>query len=58
MGTPTKEAKTRRLKIEICDTGQVLHLHNEALGREAQSSLWLSQQILAEAIHALRTLFN
>jgi predicted nucleic acid-binding protein len=30
VGAPTKEAKTRRLRIIICDTGPVLHLHEAA----------------------------
>ncbi len=27
MGTHAKETKTRRLKIVVCDTGPILHLH-------------------------------
>ena len=49
MGTPTKEAQTRRLRIVICDTGPVLHLH-----QAAALDLWkhVGEVIIPRAVEA------
>lgn len=49
MGTPTKEAQPRRLRIVICDTGPALHLHEAAALEELKHA---GEVIIPRAVDA------